>query len=178
MMGMSLSLSTRVASLARLAAAALVLVVAAIPAEARAVKPVTGRTLDRAAIVSNLPVANLGDVSYAEVNSEWLKNFYQTYRSELSRMGVVKWDSRYDCRRFAGLFTELAQNHFFQKEFHNDIKAHTLALGPIWYRPEQGGGHAIIFALTEKGPVYLDPQSGQEVKLTPRERASIFFAVL
>lgn len=177
-MGMNPSLSTCITTLARLGAAALVLAFAAPAATARAVKPVTGRTLDRAAIARTLPIANLGDISYAEVNSEWLKNFYRTYRSELSRMGVVKWDSRYDCRRFAGLFTELAQNHFFQQEFHNDIKAHTLALGPIWYCPEQGGGHAIIFALTEKGPVYLDPQNGREVQLTPSERASIFFAVL
>ena len=176
--GMNSSFPTCLLRWVRLAAPALVLVVAALPAEARTVKPVTGRTLDRATIVSTLPVVNLGDDSYAEVNSEWLKNFYRTYRAELSRMGVVKWDDRYDCRRFAGFYTELAQSQFFRQMFHSGVRAQTLALGPIWYRPEHGGGHAIIFALTEKGPIYLDPQSGQEVSLTPRERDSIFFAVL
>jgi hypothetical protein len=146
---------------------------------ARPVKPMTGRTLDRAAIAHSLPTAQFGDSLYAEVNSEWLKDFYRKYRSELSRLGVVKWSNRYDCRRFAGLFTELAQSQFFSQAFHSDTAAHTLALGPVWYRPENSQvGHAIIAAMTERGIIYLDPQNGQEVNLTKRERASIFLAVL
>jgi hypothetical protein len=157
----------------------IVLTSLSLAAHARPAKPMTGRTLDRKAIGHTLPMAKLGDVLYAEVNSEWLKDFYPTYRSELSRMGVVKWDSRYDCRRFAGLFTELAQNRFFKQAFHSDIPAHTLALGPVWYSRADGtGGHAIIVALTERGAIYLDPQNGKEVDLTAKERASIHFAVL
>lgn len=169
----------RLRSLCRLAAGAFALSILVLTAEARPVKSITGRTLDRKDIGRTLPMARLGDDVYAEVNSEWLKVFYRRYRSQLSRMGVVKWSERYDCRRFAGLFTELAQNQFFNEAFHSDTPAGTLALGPVWYRP--GGseiGHALVVAMTERGAIYLDPQSGREVNLTANERASIFFAVL
>jgi len=165
--------------LRRLAIGVIALSALSATALARSTKPMTGRTLDRQAIVHTLPMAKFGDILYAEVNSEWLKDFYQTYRSELSRMGVVKWDRRYDCRRFAGLFTELAQNRFFKQSFHSGTPAHTLALGPVWYSRSDGtGGHAIIVALTERGAIYLDPQNGKEVDLTAAERASIHLAVL
>lgn len=165
--------------LSRLAVGMILLTLAANRGDARPVKPITGKTLDRSSIVRTLPRANLGDDLYAEVNSEWLKEFYRTYRSELSRMGVVKWSDRYDCRRFAGFFTELAQNRFFNQAFHSGSPANTLALGPVWYLPDDSKtGHAIVVALTERGAVYLDPQSGREVNLTPGERASIYFAVL
>jgi hypothetical protein len=165
--------------LRRLAAGIVVWAFLTTAAEARSIKPMTGRTLDRLAIAHTLPMAKMGDVLYAEVNSEWLKDFYQSYRSELSRMGVVKWDDRYDCRRFAGLFTELAQTRFFKQAFHSGIPANTLALGPVWYRRADGkGGHAIVVALTERGAIYLDPQNGKEVDLTAAERASIHLAVL
>lgn len=167
----------RLSFLSRFAVLALLTVAAT--AEARQIKPVTGRTLDRIAIRQTLPVTNFGDDVYAEVNSEWLKTFYRDYRSHLSKMGVVKWDARYDCRRFAGLFTELAQNQFYTRAFHSGLPAGTLALGPVWYRPTNSQtGHAIVVALTERGAVYLDPQNGRELQLTPGERASIFFAVL
>jgi hypothetical protein len=49
----------------------------------------------------------------------------------------------------------------------------------VWYRQTNSQtGHAIVVALTERGAVYLDPQNGRELQLTPGERASIFFAVL
>ena len=163
----------------RLAGSLLIFVALVHQAEARTVvHAMTGRTLDRAAIVRTLPQANLGDVLYAEVNSEWLAKFYRTYRAELSRMGVVKWSDRYDCRRFAGFFTELAQNQFFNQAFQSSIPAHTLALGPVWYQKADGKGHAIVVALTERGVIYLDPQNGQELNLTATERASIYFAVM
>lgn len=176
---MFINLTRRTFAAARLTAGLVVLTTFAPALPARPVKAMTGRILDRVAIVHSLPKAQFGDAVYAEVNSEWLKNFYQTYRAELSRMGVVKWSNRYDCRRFAGFFTELAQSQFFNEAFHSGTPAHTLALGPVWYlRADGKGGHAIIAALTERGIIYLDPQNGQEVQLTKSERASIYFAVL
>lgn len=175
---MIVSLHRRFRSVRRLLAGLVLLTFCAPGAEAT-VKAMTGRTLNRAAIGSTLPMARFGDDLYAEVNSEWLKEFYRTYRAKLSKLGVVRWDQRYDCRRFAGLFTELAQNQFFNQSFHSDTPADTLALGPVWYlRADGRGGHAIVVALTERGTIYLDPQNGEEVHLTAGEKDSIYFAVL
>ena len=160
-------------------AAVLALAGAVVPAQAARMAPGTGKMLANAELIQAIPQVRTGDVTYAQVNSAWLKKFYERYRADLSRMGVVKWDQRFDCRRFAGMYTELAQSEFFQESFHSSEPAHTLALGPVWYLRDNGkGGHAIIVAFTERGRLFIDPQTGQEVELSTREVASIYLAVI
>ena len=163
------------------ARAAVLLACLAWPFQLRAAQQpvVTGQVLTEREIVAALPRARTGDVQYAQVNSAWLHKFYSKFRSDLARLGVVKWDERYDCRRFAGMYTEIAQSEFFLQNFHSSSPAHTLALGPIWYLRDDGrGGHAVIVAFTERGRVYIDPQNGEEIRLSAREQASIYLAVI
>lgn len=157
----------------------LILAATALTVHARGLVAMTGRVLPNDRIHLELPMVRTGDKAYAEVNSAWLKKFYHDYRAKLAELGIVKWDDRYDCRRFAGMFTELAQTAFFVEAFHDSTPAHTLALGPVWYQRSNGrGGHAIIVAFTERGRIFLDPQSGDEVQLTQAEQKSIYLAVL
>lgn len=157
----------------------LLIALSVMPASAKSIFPSTGRILTVSALKHDMPVANVGGKAYAEVSSTWLHEFYDKYRSELSRMGIVKWDDRFDCRRFAGMFAELAQAEFFVKAFHVQTSANTLALGQVWYRPDTTiTGHAVIVAFTERGRVFLDPQSGKEIKLSPQEEGSIYMALI
>ncbi len=117
----------------------------------------------------------MGDRAYAEVNSAWLHEWYDTFRAELFRLGIVKWDGRFDCNRFADVYAGMAQAWFFRETFHSNIQAQALALGPFWYQRADGsGGHAVIQALTERGRVFIDPQTGGEVELSVHERMSAF----
>jgi hypothetical protein len=164
-----------------LAAGLLILVCSASPsfARGRAVAAITGKVLDRMQVIRNVPLARMGTMTYAEVNSEWLTKFYQDYRSELNRLGIVKWNERFDCRRFAGLYAELAQSKFFVESFQSENAAQSLAVGQVWYNLENGkGAHAIIVALTERGRIFIEPQTGKEVTLTQKEVGSIFFSLI
>jgi hypothetical protein len=148
-------------------------------AHAKSAKIITGKILTRADIAREMPLAQMGDAAYSEVNSVWLKKFYQDYRSELSRMGIVKWDPRFNCRHFAAYYAELAQSRFYSENFQSDSNAMALAVGPIWYQADNGkGGHAIVMALTEKGRIFIEPQTGEEVHLSANEQKSIFFAMM
>lgn len=149
------------------------------PARAKALFPSTGRTVAIATLHRELPSASIGGKEYAEVSSVWLRQFYDKYRSELAGLGIVKWDERFDCRRFAGMFTELAQTEFFLKAFHERVAANTLALGQVWYRPDNSlTGHAIVVAFTERGRVFLDPQNGRELTLSLQEENSIYMVLI
>ena len=117
-----------------------------------------------------------GDEAYAEVNSAWLARFYDDFRSELFRLGVVGWNERFDCNRFTEFYIGLAQARFYRESFHSATKARALAIGPYWYLRENGhGSHAVIQVLTERGRIFIDPQTGDEVSLTPRETSLAYF---
>jgi hypothetical protein len=139
----------------------------------------TGRVMSRAEVTTVVPRAYLGDQTYAEVNSEWLKEFYPQFRAELFRLGISKWENRYDCNRFAELYTAVAQATFYRQAFHSPIRAQSLALGTYWYIRRDGrGGHALVQVLTERGVIFIEPQTGELVNLTPAESASAYLQVI
>lgn len=134
----------------------------------------TARVLTAAEIRAAMPAAILGDTAYAEVNSAWLPGFYAEFRAALFADGVVQWDERYDCNHFAAYYVARAQTRFYLANFQSSTRAQTLALGQFWYLRANGRAHAIVAALTDRGPLYLDPQTGAELHLTPAERSSAF----
>lgn len=135
----------------------------------------TGRIYTLNEVRARIPTMFFGDDSYAEVNSAWLHKWYGEYRSQLSRVGIVNWNARFDCNRFVDFYTGLAQAYYFCESFHDAKPAQALALGPIWYVRDDGRSrHALVQALTERGRIFFDPQNGREVELTPKEQASAY----
>jgi hypothetical protein len=119
--------------------------------------------------------ASCGSTHVAQVRASALPGLYSHFRDELFRLGVVKWDERFDCNHFASFFVALANIRFFAASFHQSTPAQSLALAEYWYRPGgSGAGHAVVFALTESGPLWLEPQTGQTFTLTNAEQASRF----
>ena len=112
------------------------------------------------------------DAVYSQVNSAWLKTFYPTFREEIFRHGVVRWDDRFDCNHFAGYFVALAQTEFYLGAWRSGTPAQSLAIAQFWYITKTGQGHAIVAALTERGEVFIEPQTGEELHLTDDERAA------
>ncbi len=140
--------------------------------------PFGERVYTKEEIRQRLPAAHLGDEAYAEVNSAWPAGWYETFRHELFALGVMRLDERFDCNRFADAYTSLAQVAFYRASFSRSTRANALALGPVWYQRERGGAHAVVQALTERGLIYIDPQSGREVQLTASERRSAFLQTI
>lgn len=141
---------------------------------ARKPAPSTGRIFTRAEIQAKAGVLSYySDDTYAEVSSAWLKSFYDDYRKVLFNQGVTKWEPTFDCDNFATFYVALANVRFFSASFQSFSPAQSLALGEFWYSPSGGANaHAIVTVLTERGQIFIEPQSGQELQLTPEERAS------
>jgi|GEM_PF-2073154 hypothetical protein len=136
----------------------------------------TGRVFTRAEMQRETATFYFGDQAYAEVNSAWLPEFHEEFRRELHRLGIVRWNERFDCNRFVELFIALAQARFYRESFHSDTPARALAMGPYWYVRDGGqSAHAVVQVLTERGRIFVDPQSGEEVQLTRAETALAYF---
>lgn len=136
----------------------------------------TGRVIGPVEVLREAPGALLGDRAYAQVNSAALPKLYAEFREQLFEQGIVKRDDSYTCKHFAALFAEMAQARYFRENVKSTMPAHALAIGSIWYVRDDGRGpHAIVQALTERGRIYLEPQTGKEVALSAREEASAYF---
>lgn len=114
----------------------------------------------------------VGDASYAVVRKEWLSEFYAKYRDRLFKQGITRWDSSFDCNHFSYNFVAQAQTDYFATSFHDRNRANTLAVGLIWYITRKGQSHSVVMAVTESGLIYMDPQTGQFLELTPAEKRS------
>lgn len=127
------------------------------------------------AALSGLPAPILPDVGYAVVNSAALSGYYADYRAELFRQGVVKWEGKFDCNKFASAYAAGAQMRFYRERFHSWAPGQAAAIGEAWYVPgwARGQAHAVNLALTERGLVWIEPQTGREFTPTGAERASV-----
>lgn len=133
----------------------------------------TGKVVTAAELRNAFGYATTGDTAYAVVSADALRAFYADFRAETFRQGVTKWDERFDCNHFAGYYVALAQTRYYLANFHTSTPAQTLALGVLWYRPgARKKAHAIVQALTDRGIVSIEPQTGDEITLTPNEQAS------
>lgn len=154
----------------------LALCVAASASAAPKARLSTGRVMDQGEVLRAVPGALLGDDFYAEVNSASLPQLYESFRDQLFARDIVRYDNRYTCKHYAALFAELAQTRYFQENFRITTRAKALAIGSVWYVQDGSAGrHAIVQALTERGRIYLEPQTGREVVLSEREEASAYF---
>lgn len=119
----------------------------------------TGRVLP----ASSMSAGIVGDAAYAEVRQEALPALYADFRGTLSRLGLVKWDPRFDCNRFASLYVAVAQTRYAVAAWHSPTDAQALALAEVWYRRQDGTAHAIVQARTPAGDTYIEPQTGLAV---------------
>ena len=134
----------------------------------------TGLNLPSQSVSLALPGAFLPDVGYSQVNSAWLRRYYDDFRDDLSRRDIPHGNARFDCNKFAAAYAVGAQMRFYRDMFHSWNPAQALAVGEIWYQSARGP-HAINCAFTERGLLFIEPQTGQEVALTLQEKASIYY---
>lgn len=141
----------------------------------------TGRVFSAVEFQQMLGVWEHGaDQSYAEVNADALPAYYDWFRSKLFDLGVTRWNAKHDCDDFANLYADLLQLRFYlaQWEAGPIPDAEALAVARYWYRPNAGlGGHAINAIATQRGLVFVEPQTGEVLKLSPNEVASRYRAI-
>lgn len=136
----------------------------------------TGRTLLAREFQQTLGAWEIpSDNTYAEVNSAALPGYYDWFRTKLYDIGVTRWDQKQDCDDFANLYADFLQLRLYLGQWERDPlpQAEGVAVARYWYRPNLGNElHAINAVLTEKGLIFIEPQTGQQVTVTFQEQAT------
>ena len=140
----------------------------------QAEKTTTGVALAPVNLLAVQP-GTMGSPSYAEVLSSALPVFESDLQAELSRLGVVGWQARADCKEFARMYVAVAQARYANAAFYSFDLPPSLAIAEVWYHRSDGKSHAAVLAMTDQGPVFIEPQTGATIVLSPAERASINF---
>lgn len=115
------------------------------------------------------------DDTYAIPTKEWVLGEYALfYKSFLERMGTPGWRDDFDCDNFAAVFWTMAQCGHARAM----TKKQGIAIGMFGYQPDgAAAGHAINVAVTDKGVIFVEPQSCKEVFLTKTEALSCSLAL-
>lgn len=125
----------------------------------------------------------LSDVSCAIPNRNWLwGDFYKMFRKNLEANNLYKWRTYHDCDNKAVKFWQFASDCHAMTMMLREKQGlqiyEGIAVGVIFFNSETlGGGHAINFALTNKGLEFIEPQDGRFIQLSKEERESSWFAV-
>lgn len=122
---------------------------------------------------TQMPKGWHGDDSYQPVDTKWLEARHRSWRAELFRKGVTKWDERFDCNRFVASFKADINVGYFIATFHTADVGQSAAVGEVWYTRDLGGRHAVLQVLTEQGWRYFDPQTGHWTSLSAAEERSV-----
>lgn len=159
-------------------------------------KIASGKVLDRNTVFITFlsegvpPISiELSSTAYAEVNEQCLPWLVDQFRASLSRDGIpvsdltgaTGYDQRFQCTGFSDYFAGKAAALLMGQLWHSRMPVQRPAVFTAWYTPDNGPkdelgrkiGHAINPIITPNGVVYLEPQNGTRLKLSPAERLSM-----
>lgn len=126
--------------------------------------------------------------AYAVVDEAALAELLAGFRMSLSRSGLGvaangrgSWDTRFNCYALAWGYITQASIELAREKWHSYSAATRPAMVAVSYRPdapaaagEQNVAHTVVLVVTERGPVFIDPQLG-EVALSAHELATVFY---
>ena len=118
----------------------------------------------------------ISDVDYSVPTKRWvLRNFRKYFLKKMradDTMGML-WTEDHDCDNFSSSY------RVFMQALHSSQsgkKGQSITVAEMWYMTRDGGGHAINFLLVDDyQPLFVEPQTGGEVKLTNEEKKSTWF---
>ena len=117
----------------------------------------------------------ISDRQYARVKKDWLLHGYYNYFIKvLSGLSIGDWEEKYDCDNFAELYKAVVQ------ACHNisSVEIEGIAVGIVWYRTDAGTGHAVNTAIVNDDEIiFIEPQTGRQIELSPTEVHSICFVL-
>ena len=107
----------------------------------------------------------LSDSSCAIPNRDWLQgDFYRMYLRNLRANKLYQWREYHDCDNKAFKYWQFASDcHAMTMMLREKqgLEIHQgIAVGVLFFMQDNAGGHAINFAITNKGLEFIEPQNG------------------
>jgi hypothetical protein len=124
----------------------------------------------------------LTDVSYVTPDRNWLQGkFYSTFRRNLTQNKLYQWRTYHDCDNKANKYWQFACDchalTMMLREKQGKQIYEGIAVGVFFFKQETRFGHAVNFAVTEKGIEFIEPQNGRFITLTQDEKDTAWYAI-
>ena len=166
------------------------------PAAPREERGTFGATITRAAALEQLRAAGIpasrlpasSGTHYVLLRHDELGLFTAKVRNHLYKYFGPGWDVRFNCFSFARHLVSLADLTLATEDWHapvprakrDDIVAFRPATLVVCYLPHgvvdpSRSGHAVNLILTDRGPVWYDPQHGSIPRPTDAELATVYY---
>lgn len=122
------------------------------------------------------PNANIqvGDSDYALPKAEWLTGtFFEFFNGWRFDHNLNEWSNKNDCDNASSLFFCFSQICHAK----GDRPEQAVAVGELFYKigGDQAKGHAVNVAITDKGVITIEPQTGVSKPMTKEEKDSVWF---
>lgn len=121
---------------------------------------------------------HFGGLDFEVPTLAWLTGpFWSAFKARLWNENLDKWRVRWECRDFARAYACMA-HECWALTTGVDSPSDALAVGEIWFLPDPNTpaqGHAICPAITDKGLIFIEPQTGLTYPVGSAQRASAFF---
>jgi len=116
------------------------------------------------------------DATYAVPTADWILNqFFPVWKAEREAKGLWLYKRKNDCDNFARAYAVAAQDAWALTP--TALESEGVAVGEFCYiRADGRGAHCIVAAICEEGLVFIEPQTGQRLALTPSEISTCFHA--
>lgn len=108
------------------------------------------------------------DSQYELPKADWLLGPFWLWlrKGVMLPLGLTDYeDSKWDCDDFSRFYAASAGICHKRSAKRNSA----IAVGEFWFRREDGVKHAICVAITDKGRIFIEPQTGEEVILSKQE---------
>lgn len=124
----------------------------------------------------------LTDVDYATPSRSWLQGqFYRMFMKNLSQNNLYTWRTYHDCDNKSFKYWMFACDchalTMMLREKQGLPVYEGIAVGVFFFKQETRFGHAVNFAITEKGIEFIEPQNGRFINLTQTEKDTSWFAI-
>ncbi len=118
---------------------------------------------------------SINDNSYVLPDENWLATtFAEDFSLDQQPLGGYD-HIGHDCDKYASAAIDLAHRAYI---IAKKKTAEGIAFGLFYYQKDDGGGHAINVAITEKGVEFWEPQTQKFVTLSPTEIVSCKLCVI
>ena len=119
---------------------------------------------------------------YEVVDYDYLmKAYHDAFWERLFRDKITKWNPRANCTIFTEKYVDGLQTDYYNDHFVFGSKAMKLAVGEFWYIPnslDYSIAHSVVIVFTNKGLIYLEPQSKNAPKILNLTEAQIASRIL
>jgi len=116
------------------------------------------------------------DANYSIPTKNWVvRNFKKYFKNKMhsdKTLGMI-WKDKHDCDNFATAYRMYMQSlHSIQE----GESGQSIAVAEIWFMQDNGGAHAINMVIVDNyEPLFIEPQTGNQIRLSNQEKKSTWF---